>query len=149
LHGYEAQIGTQWDISVQLALKELSNQNRAPVFVFDFDDVTYERNPEPSGQLGSEVAHLIGVRKNDYRGLFCSYQLLERGCKTIRRVLGQQRVVEHPQRPDRETRGFGRQLREICTYGDGGQFCLRGKGKRGCRSNGFKGGPIPTAAPLL
>ena len=52
------------DIRVQFALKQLPHENQPAIFAAHGHDVAEQGLVESRGELGSEIAHLVGVRKD-------------------------------------------------------------------------------------
>src|SRR5271166_4308117 len=80
-------------IRVQLALKKLPNENR-PAFVPDRDDIADQHLLKSCGELGCEIAYLIGVREEDVIRLNLADQLFKRRRKSVRRIDVQQFVID-------------------------------------------------------
>ena len=70
-------------IGVQLALKKLAHENGRAGFDAKPDHVADQDLVEARGQLGREVADLIGVRKQHDRRVDFADQLLERRGEAI------------------------------------------------------------------
>ncbi len=81
-------------VGVQFALKKLANENRRARFHAEADGVADQDLIEASGQLGREVADLIGVRKqHDGRADFAD-QLFQRRGEAVGGVGGEQRMLD-------------------------------------------------------
>src|SRR5581483_2040954 len=80
------------EIGVQLALKELPHKNRT-AFVAHADHIADQDLVEARCQLRSEIADLIGVRKQHERWRDLSDQLLQRRREPVRRVVVEQFVI--------------------------------------------------------
>ena len=77
------------NVGSEFALKHLAGEDQLVTVLAETNGVTDERALERSGQLRSEVAHLIGVRHQHQRGLFLIDKVFERGDDAIRLILGQ------------------------------------------------------------
>ncbi len=81
-------------IGRRLALKHLAHKNQLAVFVAVADAIADHALAERRGQLRREIAHLIGVRQQDQIGLGLRDGLLQRVRVSVRRVGGEQIVLD-------------------------------------------------------
>ena len=82
------------DVGIELALKKLANENGRAGFDAKSDGVADQDLIEASGELGCEVANLIGVRKEHDRRTDFANELFQRGSESVGGVGGEQSVLD-------------------------------------------------------
>src|SRR5215467_10477867 len=74
------------DVRSSFALEHLSHKNELPTFVAVADTVANHAFAKHGGEFGSEIADLIGMRKQNEIGLCGFDDLLESNTEAFRRV---------------------------------------------------------------
>ena len=79
---------------VHLALEELAHQHHLAVFDTVGDHVAHRTRPSAVASFGSEIAHLVGMRKQHELGFACAINCRSAERIRIRRVVLQQVVLD-------------------------------------------------------
>src|SRR6185437_16764077 len=93
LHRNELRIAGDANIGVQLALKQLPHVHHLVALGFNAYYIAHKRLAEAGGELRRVVANLVGMRENDDLRLLRPDQLLQSSSISVRRVLGQKRII--------------------------------------------------------
>ena len=122
------------DVGGELALEHLAGEEQLAVFVLEADAVADDGASHGGGELGDEVAHLIGVRHQHQLRLLRGEELFERGGEGIGRVGLELRRFDRIDLRDFLGRDFGGEGRRVCP--DDGGF----ESPAGGRGDGLSGG---------
>src|SRR6185312_16149593 len=83
------------NVGGELALEHLAGEDQLVTIFAEANGVTNKRALKRRGELGSKVAHLVGVRHQHQSRLFLVDEVFESGDNTIRLVPGQLGRVDH------------------------------------------------------
>ncbi len=84
--GKPGSVAGEADVGGELALEHLAGEDQLSVFVFEADAVADDGASHGGGELGDEVAYLIGVRHQYELRLLRGEELFERGGEGVGRV---------------------------------------------------------------